>query len=127
MSERLSGADLKGAAGLLKVLSHPARLRLALHLARGECSVAAMERDLGIRQPGLSQHLGELRAAGLVATRREHKVVFYALTDPRALDLVSQLTHIFGDAPHRSAPHRPSTGRTRAGGAAAFALTGDAA
>lgn len=120
-----SEAELTAASDLMKVLSHPARLRLALHLAGGEASVSAMEGDLGIRQPGLSQHLGELRAAGLVATRREHKVVFYTLTDEPTLDLLSALAGIFGaERPRRG---RTSPGEARLGGAAMFAVAGSAA
>ena len=117
---------LNDAAGLLKVLAHPARLRLALHLMRGEASVAAMEHDLGIRQPNLSQHLGELREAALVTTRREHKVVFYTLNDGRTVDLLSVLSDLFGDGQRRTVRRKSTSRSASTGGAAMFALTGDA-
>lgn len=116
------------ASDLLKVFAHPGRLRLLSRLFEGECSVAEMERELGIRQPSLSQHLGELREAGLVSTRREHKTVFYTLTAPRAVDLVEILHAMFGSEELQRRPRRGKAGgRGRNGGAAMFAQAGAAA
>jgi hypothetical protein len=47
----LSADELKRASDLMKVLSHPTRLRLAFLLAERESSVTEMERTLEIRQP----------------------------------------------------------------------------
>ncbi|MBK1665477.1 transcriptional regulator [Rhodospirillum rubrum] len=82
-------------AGLLKTLSHPLRLMLVCALVEGEYGVGALEERIGIGQPTLSQHLGVLRAAGLVETRREAKQVFYRLTDAKAARLVEALYTIF--------------------------------
>jgi len=70
-AERLSceAADLKSnveeASAFLKKLSNPDRLLVCCALADGERSVRELEDLLGIRQPGLSQQLAELREAGL--------------------------------------------------------------
>lgn len=110
-------------ADFLKVFAHPGRLRLLFRLSEGECAVAEMERELGIRQPSLSQYLGELREAGLVSTRREHKTVFYRLTEPRAAELVAVLHGMFGlPGPERGRP----VVRGRHAGAAMFAWTDEA-
>ena len=88
-AERLSceAADLKSnveeASAFLKKLSNPDRLLVCCALADGERSVRELEDLLGIRQPGLSQQLAELREAGLIAGRKEGKQVFYTLADPR--------------------------------------------
>ena len=117
-------ARVRDASDLLKALSHPARLRLACRVADGECSVATLERELGIRQPSLSQHLGELREAGLVTTRREHKHVFYTLTDPRALAVLEALEDAFSDRPRRPG-RRPARRCGLHDGAAMFARVGE--
>lgn len=91
--------DVAAAVTALKALANPARLRIALHLLSGERSVGQIEADLAIKQPNLSQHLAELRDAGLVATRREIRSVFYALADSRTEALLSALLH-----PSRAAP-----------------------
>ena len=112
----------------LKVLANPNRLRIAFLLLEGERSVADIQRDLGIRQPTLSQQLGELREAGFVSTRREHKSVFYRVTEPRVVVVLNELRQIYSAAPDslpvmRAAP----TGRSRSQQAAMFGLVGDRA
>ncbi|CAN7675336.1 sulfite-sensing transcriptional repressor BigR [Mesorhizobium sp. LjNodule214] len=82
-------------AGLLRTLSHPARLMIVCTLVEGEYSVGQLEEELGIHQPSLSQQLTVLRDAGIVETRREAKQVFYHLTEARAARLVEALYTIF--------------------------------
>jgi len=57
-------------AELLRGIATPTRLLLLYRIAQGEPSVAELEHDLGLRQPGLSQQLAELRRNGLIAPRR---------------------------------------------------------
>ncbi|KQV81799.1 sulfite-sensing transcriptional repressor BigR [Rhizobium sp. Root1220] len=82
-------------AGLLKTLAHPGRLRLVCTLVESEFSVGELEEKVDIHQPHLSQHLTWLRKAGLVATRREGKQIFYSLTEEKAAQLVNALYTIF--------------------------------
>ncbi len=108
-------------ADLLKLVANPNRLRILYRLADGECSVSEIEHRLGIRQPTLSQQLGELRNAGVVTTRREHKVVFYSLTDPRLRTLLDAIEDILiADRPQRRLPPRSPDARARALGQAAM-------
>lgn len=82
-------------AGLLKTLSHPARLMLACTLIDTEYSVGQLEKELGIHQPTLSQQLTVLREAGVVETRRDAKQIFYRLSDAKAARLIEALYRIF--------------------------------
>lgn len=75
---------LEETTGLLKALSHPARLLICCQLRDGEMSVGDIETTLHIKQPILSRELSKLREAGLVTTRRESKVVFYRLASNKA-------------------------------------------
>ena len=125
-AQALSEDEFKRVSELMKILSHPTRLRLALHLAGGESSVAEMERVLEIRQPSLSQHLGELREAALVTTRREHKLVFYTLTDASAIHLLEMIPAIIRGKTIPQLHRRDSLQQVRHGGAAVFALVEDA-
>lgn len=61
-----------------KALAHPLRFRILSALAGGERNVGEIEDASGIGQPALSQQLAVLRQAGLVRTRREAKLVYYA-------------------------------------------------
>jgi DNA-binding transcriptional ArsR family regulator len=83
------------ASDLLKSIANPNRLSIVCLLLEGERSVAEIESELGIRQPTLSQQLSELRDAGVVATRREAKHVYYRVADDRAGRIVMTLRDIF--------------------------------
>lgn len=83
------------AAELLRLLSNPNRLMILCQLAETERSVAQLEQILGIRQPGLSQQLAELRQSGLVATRRESRSIYYSIADDRARAIMGLLYEVF--------------------------------
>lgn len=83
------------ASAFLKKLSNPDRLMVACALIEGERSVRELEDALGIRQPGLSQQLAELREAGLISGRKEGKQVFYRLADSRVETFVHTMHRLF--------------------------------
>jgi DNA-binding transcriptional ArsR family regulator len=114
--------DIAAAVTSLRALANPARLRIALQLLKGEQAVSELETELEIKQPTLSQHLAELREAGLVATRRESRIIFYQLADQTQLHLIGSLLHSFGGAsPMRPIPPLPAA-RKRMTPAATFAV-----
>lgn len=76
-------------AELFKALGHPARVRALEVLAEGERTVSDLQPLVGIESSHLSQQLGVLRRAGLVATRREGTTVVYSLKDPLVADLLA--------------------------------------
>lgn len=78
-------------AARLKLISHPNRLMIACRLIDAELSVGEIEAELGIRQPNLSRELGRLRDEGVLTARRQSKVVFYSLTDPKMALLVKNI------------------------------------
>lgn len=117
--------DAAAAAATLKVLGNETRLQIVLRLLLGELAVGDLERELGLRQPNLSQQLGELRDAGLVIGRRESKSVIYSLAGPAQERLVTALSYGFGlggpALPRVSATASPSAGSRRARLGAVFA------
>jgi ArsR family transcriptional regulator len=81
-------------ARLCRVLADPKRLRLLNELRNRERSVGELAKALGLSYPNVSQHLGLMRDAGVVATRRDGTTVFYRLAYPQiaeACDLVRQV------------------------------------
>jgi ArsR family transcriptional regulator len=97
-----SVADMKAmrrhageAAGMMRALSHEARLRVLCELVDGERTAGDLVARSGLSQSALSQHLAKLREEGLVATRREAQVIFYRLDDPRAARLLGVLHEIY--------------------------------
>jgi ArsR family transcriptional regulator len=83
------------AAGMLRALSHEARLRVLCELVDGERTAGDLVARSGLSQSALSQHLAKLREEGLVTTRRESQVIFYRLDDPRAARLLGVLHELY--------------------------------
>lgn len=81
-------------AAVAKAAAHPHRLELLEQLAQGERSVEALAQRLRLSIANASQHLQQLRRAGLIASRREGKFVFYRLTDEAVLHLLASLRQI---------------------------------
>src|SRR5260221_5383010 len=72
------------AADIFRALADPTRRAVFERLAGREMSVSALKAGFSISQPAISQHLAALRAAGLVAERREGRYAFYRV-DPLGL------------------------------------------
>lgn len=103
------------ASELLKAMANPNRLSIVCMLLEGEHTVADLEAELGIRQPTLSQQLGELKEAGIIEGHRKAKHVIYRLADNRAGRVVATLREIFSGLevwcaafPADAASHRSS-------------------
>jgi ArsR family transcriptional regulator len=69
-------------AEVLKTLASPRRLEILHALADGPLEVGRLARAIGASQPNVSQHLGLLRAVGIVEAERDGREVRYRLTDP---------------------------------------------
>lgn len=83
------------AANFLKALSHQGRLMILCYLSAGEKSVNALEDLLGARQAAVSQHLARLRNEGLVAARRDGKVIYYSIKDPKVRAMIALVYEMF--------------------------------
>jgi DNA-binding transcriptional ArsR family regulator len=91
-----------------RVLADPTRVRILEALeAEGELSVGELVERLGISQPGVSNHLACLRWCGFVAARREHRMVFNRIADPRVSEVVALARSLLEDnAEHVAACRR---------------------
>ncbi len=85
-------------AALFRVLAHPARLRILELLRAGETSVCDLQAALGQRQAYVSQHLMELRQAGLVTSHRDGLRVFYRVRDAGVYTLLDRAHALAGRA-----------------------------
>lgn len=83
------------AAGVLKVLANPQRLRLLCALLGGEASVGELEVALGASQSYVSGQLAHLRREGLVDATREGRHIRYRLADPRVTPILERLFEVF--------------------------------
>ena len=81
-------------ASVARALGSQHRLEMLEHLAQGERGVEALAERVGLSVANASQHLQQLRRAGLVASRRDGKFVFYRLTDETVHGLIAALSGI---------------------------------
>ena len=87
--QHLDEAAIADAAARAKAFGDRTRLTIAVALREGgELCVCDLGWITGRPENLVGHHLRTLRAAGLASSRREHKIVFYALTEPgrRLLD-----------------------------------------
>ena len=94
------------AAALLKAMANDQRLLVLCSLVGGPLAVGQINERVQLSQSALSQHLGVLREAGLVATTRRSQTIYYALAQGPALQVMEVLYKVF------CAPSS-STARTR--------------
>lgn len=85
---------LKQFSLVAKALGHEYRLVLLELLAQGEHSVEGLARHCKQPVANVSQHLQQLRRAGLVTARRDGKYVRYRLSGNEVLALVSALEQV---------------------------------
>jgi len=81
LSETPTSSELVGK--YFRALGHPTRLGILELVGEGERSVSELVKLLGVTQPKVSRHLACLRWCGFVATRREHRTIYYRLADER--------------------------------------------
>lgn len=81
-------------ARLGKALSNGHRLEILEFLAQCEYNVDSLARLTGLSVANTSQHLQQLRQAGLVNARKEGLHVFYRLADPEVIELMAVLRRV---------------------------------
>jgi len=93
------------AAQAFRLLADPTRLRLLWLLCGGDSDVTTLARRVGVARPAVSQHLGKLRLAGLVATRRDGRRAVYRARGGHVRRLLGEAIeaadhHLTGAAEH---------------------------
>lgn len=84
------------AASFLRLLSNENRLIiLCLLIQHKELSAGAINENLLLSQPALSQHLSKMREEGLITFRRDAQTLYYRIENPQVKKLVSALKTIF--------------------------------
>ena len=93
------------AAQAFRLLADPTRLRLLWLLCGADTDVSTLAHRVGVARPAVSQHLGKLRLAGLVATRRDGRRVVYRARGGHVRRLLGEAIeaadhHLTGAAEH---------------------------
>ncbi|MEW5992269.1 MAG: metalloregulator ArsR/SmtB family transcription factor [Chloroflexota bacterium] len=79
---------------LLRALASPHRLRVIHLLGERPREVHELADELGLAQATVSQHLGAMRAVGLVEAVRDGRSVRYGLADPQILAACSLMREV---------------------------------
>lgn len=74
------------------------RVRILELLAGGERSVGDIVEAVGASQPRVSNHLACLRWCGFVATRRDHRTVYYRVADERVPAILALARSLLADS-----------------------------
>ena len=82
-------------------MSNSQRLEIISHLLNGEeRSVKELEAILKtLSQSALSQHLGRLRRAHILKTRRDSQMIYYSIRDEEVEKIMDFLIDIYPDDP----------------------------
>ncbi|MDW8205064.1 MAG: metalloregulator ArsR/SmtB family transcription factor [Cytophagales bacterium] len=93
-------------AALLKALAHPARIAIVQHLLKAQsCICGELVNELPLAQPTISQHLKELKHAGIVQSRTIGTTVCYCLREESIRELYDFLDQIVASFHHQKAIH----------------------
>lgn len=83
-------------AVLLKAMAHPARIAILQHIIKSNaCICGDLVEELGLAQATISQHLKELKTAGLIQGTIEGVSVCYCINPNVWDDLQKQLSGFF--------------------------------
>ena len=99
--------EVEFVAKYFRGFGEPTRLRILELLSEGERSVGELVGAVEESQPKVSNHLACLRWCGFVESRREHRTVYYRVSDERVLRMIELARGLLQDnAEHVAACHR---------------------
>ena len=82
----------KRIAELLKMLANEHRLLILCALLKGKRTVGDIHQYTpNITAPALSQHLGQMRIAGILSSEKQGMNVFYWIQDERVIALIEAI------------------------------------
>lgn len=88
--------DIQLASRSLKAMAHPLRLKILCILGgSNEVSVQDIVDYVGTSQSNISQHLSILRDKGILTARKDANKVYYRISDPKIVNLISSMREAF--------------------------------
>jgi DNA-binding transcriptional ArsR family regulator len=92
---QLDAHIVDGLTEIFRVLGDPTRVRILDALSRSEMCVGDLAQRLGVSESAVSHQLRLLRNTRIVRSRREGRMIFYALDHRHVLALFRQgLRHV---------------------------------
>ncbi len=88
-------------AAMAKVLGHPARIAILQHLIQKNiCICGDLVDEIGLAQSTISQHLKELKLAGIIRGNIEGTSVCYCIDQEKWKEIKAKLNAIFNWKPN---------------------------
>lgn len=87
--------NIEQAAVAMQAMAHQMRIKILCLLSSGEMIVQDIVDAVGTTQSNVSQHLGILKASGLIASRKDATRIYYRIADARILKMISLTRDIF--------------------------------
>ena len=87
--------NIEQAAVAMQAMSHPARIKILCLLSSGEQMVQDITDAIGTSQSNISQHLGILKACGMIVSRKEATKTYYSIEDPRIFKMITLTRDVF--------------------------------
>ena len=87
--------NIEQAAVAMQAMSHPSRIKILCLLSSGEQMVQDITDAIGTSQSNISQHLGILKACGMIVSRKEATKTYYSIEDPRIFKMISLTRDVF--------------------------------
>ena len=106
--------DLRELRVFHKALADVNRLRIVKRLAEGPATVGDLIETVGLSQPLVSWHVGRLKAAGVVQTRRAGREVMCQLRPNVFTEVAERERVLLGFAGVSGAPNAATAGATTA-------------
>jgi ArsR family transcriptional regulator, lead/cadmium/zinc/bismuth-responsive transcriptional repressor len=95
MSSYLDQRTVEGLTEIFRVLGDPTRVRILDALSRSELCVGDLAGRLDVTESAVSHQLRLLRNTRIVRSRRDGRLIYYALDDKHVLALFKQgLKHV---------------------------------
>jgi ArsR family transcriptional regulator len=88
------------------LLADPVRAQIVRVLARGPACVCHLVQDLDLKQPNVSNHVRQLRHAGLITGENRGRFTFYHLNHEMLDAAASQLSELAATAREQAQAYR---------------------
>jgi len=90
----MKALDYRKISNFFKALSHPTRIVIVMELLRDKKCVNDIRELIKVKQPNISQHLGILKANGIVDWIQQGKRKCYFLRNPQLIKDILKTTRI---------------------------------
>ncbi len=96
-SDPLCMEALEQAAGCLRTVAHPHRLRMIQMLLGGNYTVGELAQACDIPPSGASEHLGKMRDRGLLVGKRQGRSIYYEISEQGLGSIMDCIEKRFGE------------------------------